>query len=898
MLELVNITKDYPVANTVVHALRGVSMRFRKNEFVAILGASGCGKTTLLNIIGGLDHYSSGDLIINGTSTKEYKDRDWDFYRNHSIGFVFQSYNLIPHQTVLANVELALTLSGVSKSERRARAKAALEQVGLGDQFYKLPKQMSGGQMQRVAIARALVNDPDIILADEPTGALDSTTSVQIMEILKEISHNKLIIMVTHNPELADEYANRIIRVKDGLVVDDSRPYTEDEIAEENATLAAAAEERKAAKKEKGKEKKHISMSFFTALALSFRNLMTKKARTIMISLAGSIGIIGIALILSVSTGVQALIDSLERSTMASYPLTVQSVTFDLGSMLSAMMESGDAAEDKQEGQVYSHNVVSQMISGMAAGITKNDLTALKKYLESDEGGIKDAVNDIHYSYLTNLHTYLEIPTEGGITTYRKGMSDYTELMAKMGLGSFTSGTSSSTLTSLSAGSSSASMWNEVIGDEEYLSAQYTVLYGKLPEDKYDLVLYVNDNNEISDYVLYMLGILDVEQLKEYTDKLDAFNNDPEHNEEPEPLPTVHYTYEELCGMSFRLLSDADQYKYNETSKIAEPKTDAELFATLADPEENAPELHIVGILAPSPDAVMSSTAGGIGYTKGLMDDLIARVDANPIVAEQKKTPDYDIFTGKAFRQLTVDDYDAIMERVRTDPQYASYVSILEKMTPENVVAMANAMMPASEGSYDNNLIKLGVVDPDSPNAISIYPKDFESKDIINASLQRFSDTYSKLTYTDTVELLMSSITTIVDAISYVLIAFVAISLVVSSIMIGVITYISVLERIKEIGVLRAMGASKHDISRVFNAETTVIGFAAGALGILISLFFIVIINIILHALTGLEALNAVLHPLAAVVLIAVSIVLTLISGLIPSGIAARKDPVEALRSE
>lgn len=885
MLKLININKDYPSPDGAVHALRGVSLNFRKSEFVSILGPSGCGKTTLLNIIGGLDHYTDGDLHIEGKSTKEYGSRDWDTYRNHSVGFVFQSYNLIPHQTVLANVELSLTLAGISPAERRERARAALEKVGLSDQINKLPRQLSGGQMQRVAIARSLVNDPEILLADEPTGALDSVTSTQVMEILKEISKDRLVIMVTHNPELADIYSTRIIRLKDGEVTDDSNPYDGEETATVVETTVLAP------KKSKGK-KKHSSMSFFTALSLSFRNLMTKKARTIMISFAGSIGIIGIALILSVSTGVQALIDSLERGTMSSYPLTIQSTTFDMGAMLGDMMESGTPNENKQEGYVYSHDVVSGMISGMNAGIAYNDLAALKQHFESGETDILNYTNDIKYSYMTGINSYTAVVDENGNVTFRKNMKDYYELMGELGLpvpGASSSGTMDSLMSSMT---SSTSVWQEMIGSEEFIKEQYDLLAGSFPTETYDVVLYVNEQNEISDYVLYMIGFLDFGALKDYVEALEAHNADPENKPEPEKLAPVSYTYDDLLGRTFRVLTDADHYKVE--NGLAVERTEAELNELLT----SAPTVRITGILKPSENAVAGTLVGGIGYKSELIADLISRVEASDVVKAQKASPEKDIFTGGFFRKLTIEDYDMIMQMMAADPKLQMYLPMAQKMPPEQVVEMANGMMTAQGASFDANLQKLGVVDPAKPAAISIYPKDFDSKDSITAILDDFSNTKSKLTYTDTIALMLESVTTIVNAISYVLVAFVAISLVVSSIMIGVITYISVLERTKEIGILRALGASKRDISRVFNAETLVIGFSAGLLGILISLVLIAVINVILFALTELAALKAVLSFPAALILIGISMVLTLIAGLFPASVAAKKDPVVALRTE
>ena len=893
MLKLIGIKKDYPSPDGAVHALRGVTLNFRRSEFVSILGPSGCGKTTLLNIIGGLDHYTDGDLYIEGKSTKEYGDRDWDTYRNHSIGFVFQSYNLIPHQTVLSNVELALTLAGITPAERRERAVAALEKVGLSDQINKLPRQLSGGQMQRVAIARSLVNDPEILLADEPTGALDSVTSTAVMEILKEISRERLVIMVTHNPELADEYSTRIIRLKDGEVTDDSNPYDGEEPA---TSEAIAAEVGKAtpvpAKKSKGK-KKHSSMSFLTALSLSFRNLMTKKARTLMISFAGSIGIIGIALILSVSTGVQALIDSLERGTMSSYPLTIQGTTFDMGAMLGDMMESGTPNENKQDGYVYSHDVVSGMISGMNAGIAYNDLAALKKYLEGGETNILDYVNHIRYSYMTGINSFTVISGTDGSVTFRENLRDYYELMGELGLpvpGGSTSGTMDSLMGSMSAGTS---VWQEMIGTDEFIREQYDLLAGDFPTETYDVVLYVNEQNEISDYVLYMIGFLDFDALKDYVEKLEAHNTDPENNPAPEKPKPVSYTFEEILGKSFRVLTDADRYKLVDGKAVE--RTEAELNELLL----TAPTVRITGILKPSENAVAGTVVGGIGYKSALVTDLIARVEASDVVKAQKANEGVDIFSGNPFIKYTLGDYEMLREQIEANPQFSMMLPMLGISIDdqEAIVKLANEYM-ASQSTLEKNYATLGVVDPENPSSISIYPKDFDAKDEINRILDEFSTTKSKLTYTDTIALMLESVTTIVNAISYVLVAFVAISLVVSSIMIGVITYISVLERTKEIGILRALGASRRDISCVFNAETLVIGFAAGALGILVSLVLIAIINVILFALTELAALKAVLSFPAALILIGISMVLTLIAGLFPASVAAKKDPVVALRTE
>ena len=894
MLGLENVCKDYAVAGGYVHALRGVSVNFRKNEFVAILGPSGCGKTTLLNVIGGLDHYTSGDMRIGGVSTKEYKEKDWNVYRNHTVGFVFQSYNLIPHQTVLANVELALTLSGVPKEERLRRAKEALTKVGLGDQLHKLPAQMSGGQMQRVAIARALVNDPEILLADEPTGALDSVTSVQIMDILKEISKDKLIIMVTHNPELAEQYATRIIRLKDGTLTDDSNPLPAEK---ETAPISPA------------QGKKKTSMSFFTALSLSFRNLMTKKARTLMISIAGSIGIIGIALILSVSSGVQAYIDSIEQSTMSNYPLSIAETSLDMTGMLSSMMsrEDENTSGEGVPGRVYAQNVTARMLTSFSAGIARNDLAALKKYLESGKTNINELVHDIQYDYATDLNFYLRKTDAAGTVYYQRNLKDYYELFEEIGFGSFSPSDSQKSL--YGSMTSSSLIFTELVGSADYVASQYDLVYGAYPSGENEVVILLDENGRISDYVLYMAGVLDVGVLKEYYNAMEAHRKNPDAFAEPVPPESGSYTYEELCALTFCLVGNAEFYTLREDG-TAYAGTDPEKMRLSAAEMPAGREVRVVGILRPSENAVVTSGVGGIGYTEGLMHALMAEIAENPVVLAQKANPETDIFTGKPFAaRYTLADYDEIIAYIRAhEAELSSYLAAvgvtvdeLERLTDvtqkQQIVEWANMLMVASS-SYEKNMSLLGYVEEDSPSAIRIYPKDFESKDKIVSILNTFSNTYSKLTYTDTIALMLSSVTTIVNAISYVLVAFVAISLVVSSIMIGVITYISVLERTKEIGILRAMGASRGDIGRVFNAETLVIGFAAGVLGILVSLLLIVVINIILHALTGIAALNAVLRPGYALILIAVSMVLTLIAGLIPSGYASRRDPVEALRSE
>lgn len=867
MLNLKNIVKTYKTGDETVAALKGVSVRFRKNEFVSILGQSGCGKTTLLNIIGGLDRYTDGDLIIAGKSTKQFRDADWDNYRNRSIGFVFQSYNLIPHQTVLSNVELALTLSGVSKHERRVRAKQALEKVGLGDQLKKKPNQMSGGQMQRVAIARALVNNPEILLADEPTGALDSETSVQIMELLKEVAKDRLVIMVTHNPELAQKYSTRIIRLLDGEITDDSDPYTD----EEAARTVAAEPNRKSGKKKKP------SMSFWTALSLSVNNLLTKKARTILTSFAGSIGIIGIALIMSVSTGVQAYIDSIERSTMASYPITISETTMDTSAMLSAFMNSNSKENEVQEeNTVYSNDVVVQMMESMTAGVTTNNLRDFKTFLDSSED-IKNDCYDIKYTYSTGMNVYLE--NDDG--TYTKGLMDIYELYDAMGMDTG----SASDMVSMS----SSSVWTELVGDRDYINDSYDVLYGHLPENKNEVVLIVNDKNQVSDYTLYSLGLRDVDQLKEYFESAQKAVAEGKENEYK--LETRNYTFEELCNQTFSVLTDADYYNYDDEKKLISEASEAAVIDRL----KTATKLKIVGIVRPSDEDEAKRHEGTIGYTTEFMNELINNVNGNAAVKAQLDNSQTDLFSGLSFekKEYTADE---IRAHIANDPEMSQYVQM-----PDDMLLQYGAAMMETSATYEGNLSRLGYVEREKPSGINLYPKDFEAKERVTDAIEAYNDKVDeadKITYTDMVAMLMSSVTTIVNAISYVLIAFVAISLIVSSIMIGIITYISVLERTKEIGILRSIGASKRDISRVFNAETTIVGLTAGVIGIVITLLLLIPINMILHTLTGISTLSATLPVLGAVILVAISILLTYVAGLIPSGFAAKRDPVEALRTE
>ena len=880
MLRLQNIVKNYDSGPNEVHALKGISIDFRPCEFVAILGHSGCGKTTLLNIIGGLDHYSSGDLFIRGKSTKDFKDRDWDAYRNHSIGFVFQSYNLIPHQTVLANVELALTLSGVSRKERRRRAQAALEQVGLGNQTHKKPNQLSGGQMQRVAIARALVNDPEILLADEPTGALDSETSVQVMDLLQEIAKDRLVIMVTHNPELAAQYATRTVRLSDGEIIGDTDPYTEDgEIYPEPRVQKA------------GK----TSMSFLTALSLSLNNLMTKKGRTIMTAFAGSIGIIGIALILSLSSGIQEYISQVEKDTLSSYPITLESNTMDAESMMSAMMQNQEAP-DHDLSKVYSNNVINGMMDMMLSEQKSNNLSDFKAFIDSGDSGLEALTSDITYGYDTSLNVYKADTSDGAYQVYPS------QVMPLLGMPSTGMG---AVATENNPFMSSSEVWRCLVGDDELLSQQYDVLAGRMPESWNEIVIKVNENNEITDFTLYSLGLLDIDELKA------AMNAKIAGDEDAALDTTVHtYTYDELLNLEFKLLPTTGYYEKQEDGTWQDKSQDE---AYLLSKLDSAETLRVVGILRPSADASVSTTYGGVGYRRELMDHLVEAVANSEIVTQQEKNPDTDVFTGLPFDTGDTEASDPTMEDV------AAYIGTLEEedqqtamanieamrqagMSDEKIAAaFAERMGPAvSAATYEGNLETLGVSDLDHPAQINLYPVDFEAKDKIADIIADYNAGKAEadqITYTDYVGMMMRSITTIINAISYVLIAFVAISLVVSSIMIGIITNISVLERTKEIGILRAVGASKRDISRVFNAETVIIGLAAGLFGIGLTLILIVPINAIIQHLTDISA-AAALPPIAAVILIAISVVLTLIAGSFPARGAAKKDPVVALRSE
>ena len=873
MLKLIGIKKDYKLGDTSVEALKGVDIEFRKSEFVSILGPSGCGKTTLLNIVGGLDRYSDGDLIINSKSTKLFKDSDWDTYRNHTIGFIFQSYNLIPHQTVLSNVELALTLSGVTKSERRKRAIEALEKVGLHDQIFKKPNQMSGGQMQRVAIARALVNNPDVLLADEPTGALDSETSVQIMELLKEIAQDKLVIMVTHNPDIAEQYSTRIIRLLDGEVISDTAPYTQ-EVSD---------------KKTNNKAVKKPSMSFFTALSLSLNNLMTKKARTFLTSFAGSIGIIGIALILSLSNGVNAYIQRVEEETLSSYPITIEEAGMDMSGLADDLMGEVNSKTEKDPNKIYSNNIMTEMMTTMVNGISVNNLEAFKKYLDTNEE-LEQYISDIEYSYSTDLNIY----TLDG--EHINPNQIFNKIMASLGsdIDTNTSPMSSSPMMS------NSEIWHQLTNNDELLEKQYEIVSGKMPEKYNEVVIVVNRNNQISDYTLYSLGLKDSNELEEMMEKA-------KKGEKIEATKETSYSYKEILDLEFKLLLNSDYFEKNANGTWSD-KTDDNLFINTQ--LEKAKKVKVVGILRPSAESVNEQTSGFVGYKKELMEELITKVNESEIVKAQKADEKTNVLTGQPFNT----DYDnmtyqQVLGYISTLPeaqqqQYMGYINGMKqqgKTEAEITKLFADTMKSQSKNAtYESNLKLMGVSDLSKPSTINIYPKDFEAKENISDIIDKYNDKADEseeITYTDYIGLMMSSVTTIINAISYILIAFVSISLVVSSIMIGIITYISVLERTKEIGILRAMGASKKDISRVFNAETLIVGFVAGALGIGVTLIMLIPINAIIKTLTDIGGL-AQLPVQGAIILVIISMILTFFAGLIPSKIAAKKDPVTALRTE
>ena len=1005
MLELKQIRKDYPAGTDTVHALKGISLRFRKSEFVSILGPSGCGKTTMLNIIGGLDGYTNGDLIINGRSTKDFRDRDWDAYRNHSVGFVFQSYNLIPHQTVLQNVELALSLSGVSKSQRKKRAMAALEAVGLGNQWKKRPAEMSGGQMQRVAIARALVNNPDIILADEPTGALDTETSVQVMDILKEVAKDRLVIMVTHNPELAQRYSTRIIRMLDGEIRDDSAPLTKEEIsAEEQAEKAARPE---------GKPKKKPSMSMATSFGLSLKNLFTKKGRTILTAFAGSIGIIGIALIFAVSTGMTTYINQVQEDTLSSYPLTLEAQHMDLTTLMETFLGKAETGGNHENDAVYQKAMMYNMLNSLnSMEADANDLTAFKAYLEEErtsdreDAPLRDAVSGIQYTYDTDLLVYTK-SVDGTIlhSDTQALMQDLLVEYFGMNMSSMLDmqesmlGSGSNALSSLSPMGSQV-LWQEMLpGDDgepinPLLKKQYDLVYGSWPQEYNEIVLVVDKNNEIDDMTLYALGL----KSKEDIDALAQAAFDKTTIDVPEEK----WNYEDICNTEFRTILSSDCYVKDEAAGTYADLRDTQ--AGLKYLYDNGTVLKVTGIIRPSEDAVSSMLSGTIGYTCKLTEYIIDKARDSAAIQAQTEDPSVDIFTGLPFREntgsltdeekvaefqryvaaldeagkaatytkimsvpskeelgamvsqtvgsMTREDMTAAMTQAMADQMGMSQESIreyidvmsdedltelftqmaaeqvkqeyaaraaaqLSALTPAQLAGALDAALPSytqeqmagyyddvlefSDSTYDDNLRKLGYVDLDFPSSINLYASSFENKDVIEDAIADYNagvDEFRQITYTDYVGLMMSSVTTIINAITYVLIAFVAISLVVSSIMIGVITLISVQERTKEIGILRAIGASKRNVSHMFNAETVLIGLASGVLGVGITYLLCLPINQILHHLTGISMLSAYLPWQAALLLIAISVALTLFAGIIPSRSAAKKDPVVALRSE
>ena len=993
MLKLTNIRKTYTVGDLSVDALRGVSLEFRDNEFVSILGPSGCGKTTTLNIIGGLDRYTSGDLIINGRSTKEYTDSDWDTYRNHSVGFVFQSYNLIPHQTILANVELALTLSGVSKAERHRRAKEALEQVGLTDHMHKRPNQLSGGQMQRVAIARALINNPDILLADEPTGALDSETSVQVMDLLREVARDRLVIMVTHNPELAQAYSTRIIQLKDGEVIADSNPYESQEDAP-----ALTGKEAKAGKK--------TSMSFPTALSLSLNNLMTKKGRTFLTAFAGSIGIIGIALILSLSSGINTYITKVQQDTLTSYPITIEAESVDMTSMLTSLMgvsDEEDSGAPREEDRVYVSNVMYDMMDSMMnAETVTNNLKAFKEYLEEGGGGITDLAQ-VYYGYDFKFDIYNKDP-DGKVVK-----SDVMSAM-ETAMGSLYGGDYTDYFNSMGSMYESFDVWQELLPGEDgqlvssQVLDQHELLYGHWPEEYNQVILFVDDNNQVSDLMLYALGLVSVDEMNETLAALQA-------GEEVE-VEDQSWSYEELCQTQFKLLLPYERYQYD-----ANTNTYTDLSATqtglemLYNSNQTGITLQVVGVARSGSNGGMMS--GSLGYTNALTQYSIDHTADSQLVKDQLANPDTDVITNLPFRQegdteptdqekaqaigeylLTLDaqsqaeayvdgmsqpsqqyvddTVDAQMANITREDiekmisqEYAAQMGVdaatldeyIAGMSDEELFAQVEEAMAAqikeqyaaaakeqlsalpaaqlsamlaqaveqgphdqglsleqfvylydndmppthSDSTYQDNLDLMGYVDLESPSSISLYADTFKEKDkiadLITAYNQQVAEE-DQISYTDYVALLMSSITDIISGVSYLLIGFVSISLVVSSIMIGIITYISVLERTKEIGILRAVGASKKDVSRVFNAETLIVGLGAGVLGIVVTLLLNIPINAAIHAVTGLTELSAALPPVGGAILVAISAILTILAGLIPARLAAKKDPVEALRSE
>ena len=848
MLELKKITKTYEIAGQNQKALDKVDIAFRKNEFVSILGQSGSGKTTMLNIIGGLDKYTSGDLIINGISTKKFNDRDWDTYRNHRVGFVFQSYNLIPHQTALQNVELALTLSGIGKEERRKRAKNVLKKVGLEKHMNKKPNQMSGGQMQRIAIARALINDPDILLADEPTGALDSETSIQVMNLLKEIAEEKLVIMVTHNPDLAYKYSTRIVKLYYGKIIDDSDPYEEKEEKEEPTK----------------KKNKKTSMNYKTALSLSLNNLMTKKGRTILTAFAGSIGIIGIALILSLSHGINLYIEKTEKETLGQYPLIIKKESVDMSTMLESFMSNDKTEYD--DDLIHEKNIMGQMFESISSDVKSNDLKSLKEYFESDKTSIKDYVTEIDYGFNLTLNLYKSDTND--ITRVNP-----TTVMDALGMGT-------SNISSVySEYMSNYDVFYKLMDNQEFNEQQYNLVAGEWPENYNEAVIILNENNELSDYTLYSLGILSQDELKQkFMDMTSGKTVEFEKHT---------YKNEDLLGLEFKYLLNTDYYKKVNGIWVDMSKDDK----YMRDKIEKAESIKIVGIIKPDPEAIVNIVTGLVGYKSSLYDHVIDKINDSEIAKEQLENPSINVFTGKEFNTSKEFDYGNLTQEQMHE---------LSKMSDEEKMAYAQTIAQNSASTYENNLQTLGIKTIDNPDIINIYPKDFDSKKVITDIIDEYNKDKSedeKIQYTDVVGVMMSSVSTIVNVISSVLIAFVAISLIVSSIMIAIITYISVIERTKEIGILRAIGASKKDISRVFNAETLIEGLCAGILGIGVTLLLNIPANIIIKKVTDISNI-CVLPVDGAIILIIISVLLTVIAGFIPAKLASKKDPVIALRTE
>lgn len=855
MLQCKNIMKDYVSGDEIVHALKGVSLSFREHEFVSILGQSGCGKTTFLNIIGGLDHYTSGDLIINGKSTKDYSDKDWDTYRNHQVGFVFQSYNLIMHQSVLSNVELALTLTGVNKEERRKRAIEALNKVGLSDQIHKKPTQMSGGQMQRVAIARAIVNNPDIILADEPTGALDSATSVQIMEILKEISKDKLVIMVTHNPQLADEYSSRIIRLKDGSLVSDSNPFNEQEMNVDMSVL------------------KRPGMSFKMACSLSLNNLMTKKARTFLTSFAGSIGIIGIALIMSLSHGMQSYIDQMENDTMASYPIEIQANSSDMSTLMTTMMGMKKESKEHNDSKIYSRPYVEDVLESLSSS-KKNNLSAFKSYIESSKGKeFRKTAKAIEYDYNLNLQVYNENTDSGLVQVSPNGLLDKLGMSDMMSIQSQFMDSSAMT---------NDQVWLSLPESKKLRDDEYQLVEGKWPTNYNEVVLEVDENNEITDYALYSLGLLDQDELvKNYQKILNG------EIDKISKTKLKSYSVDDILNLKFRLVLNSDLYQKVNGLWINQSENES----YMKDVVSKSPEIKVVGIIKPSESTVSQPTMGGVYYTKAMEEYVTSKTENAQIVKEQKTNPNINIFTQTEF---------ASGQKMSMSNLTNEQMMQLSSMSQEELMNYMNTYNENINATYDSNLTKLGVVDYSTPTKISLYASSFDGKEKLGDLITSYNKKQTKsnvITYNDFIGTMLSSVTSVVNIISYVLIAFVSVSLIVSSIMIGIITYISVLERTKEIGILRSIGASKKDITRVFNAETFIIGLISGVLGILITLVLNVPISVVVENMTGVAHI-AKLPVNGAVFLIFIDLVLTILAGLIPSKIASKKDPVEALRSE